>query len=95
MNGRHQGPRLGQLVVDCRREVHRITQVHRNDDLVILDDDFSCSFWNCCEPVRSHDLPRHHRAYARALIRAKQRYQLRQQRDRPSQLHTAYRAKKR
>lgn len=42
-------PVAGDLVEDCRGEVHRIESVFQSDpDSVVLDDGFTCSLWHCC-----------------------------------------------
>lgn len=42
-------PQVGDEVVDCRGDVHTITE--RDGDDVVLDDGFGCSVVHCLEPV--------------------------------------------
>lgn len=49
-------PGVGDLVEDCRGQVHRIAELDADDpDTVIFADGFGCSLWNCCDvPKETH-----------------------------------------
>ena len=41
-------PEPGELVVDCRGQLHAVASYDRATDHVILDDGYGCSWQHCC-----------------------------------------------
>lgn len=41
-------PVIGDLIEDCRYQVHKIVEINLDNDTVILDDGASCSLLYCC-----------------------------------------------